>query len=300
MNSRVMLIDGNSIGFASHQTRPLTYDGQQVQAIYGFIRTLKKLKQKFPAYQPIVLWDGISWRYNIYSDYKGNRKDPKVELMKAEYKKQKPTIQEACQYLNIQQVTVANYEADDLAAIYAVKIAEQGGNVILVSGDKDWLQIVRPKVSWYDPIRDKTCTLLDFESVTGCSSPNQFVDLKCLMGDTSDNIKGVGGLGEVRAHNLLNEYNSVDNFLNMSFNEEELNAMSRYNREFWLHGREKYEFNKKLVKLCNQESRPSPEGSNIIVGRFEADKFENLCYNLGFLSIAKEVETYNLYFGENK
>ena len=120
------------------------------------------------------------------------------------------------------------------------------------------------------------------------------------MGDASDNIKGVGGLGEARARTLLSQYKSVDNFLNMSFDTNDLNNMKSYYKTFYLSGREKYEFNKKLVKLCDQENRPSPEGCNIIVGEFNADKFEDLCYELGFLSIAREIETYKLYFGENK
>ena len=80
--TNVMLIDGNSIGFASHQSTKLTYNNESVQAIFGFIKTLKRLKERFRDYEPIILWDGESWRYQLYSDYKGNRKDPKTELMK--------------------------------------------------------------------------------------------------------------------------------------------------------------------------------------------------------------------------
>lgn len=299
--SNFMLIDGNSIGFACQQANKLSYNGEPVQALFGFIKTLKRLKERFVGYTPIVLWDGHSWRYDIYPDYKGNRKDPKTELMKIEYKKQYPAINKMLQLLGVMQVTVGNYEADDLAYIYAEKMLKHG-KVVLVSGDKDWLQIVQPNVVWYDPIRDRSCATLDFDSFTGCENPRAFVDKKCLIGDSSDNIKGVGGIGEVKALALLKEYGCVDNFLQQKFTEDELKCLCKPVRALYTNesgSADRLHQNRKLMKLGTKET-PKPEGMNIINGNQNLDEFEEFCMNYGFSSIAMEIDDYKRLFGDKK
>lgn len=299
--TNVMLIDGNSIGFASHQSTKLTYNNEPVQAIFGFIKTLKRLKERFRDYEPIILWDGESWRYQLYSDYKGNRKDPKTELMKIEYKKQIPAIKEAIKLLGIKQVCVSNYEADDLGYIFATKLVAAGNKIILITGDKDWLQMVQPGVMWYDPIRDRKCNYLDFVDFTGCDSIQGFIDKKCLMGDTSDNIKGVGGIGETRALDLVQVYGTVQCFLERDFSEEEINAMPKYLRDFKLNtnkGIDKYYENVKLMAL-NTDSRPKPVNKQIINGELNFDRFEEFCFEHGFSSIRLELNSYKNLFGAN-
>lgn len=298
--TNVMLIDGNSIGFASHQSNKLTYDGKPVQAIFGIIKTLKRLKEIYMDYQPIVLWDGHSWRYDVYTDYKGNRKDPKMELMKQEYKSQSQDIFKALQLLGVKQVTVGNYEADDLGYLFAKKFVSNG-KVVLISGDKDWLQMVQPGVFWHDPIRERKCTFQTFSDFTGCDNAQAFVDKKCLMGDTSDNIKGVGGIGENRALNLVQIYGNVELFLERDFEQDEIEALPKYYKEFLQNtnqGIDKYKQNRVLMDLSTPQ-RPKPEGVNVVDGVFDIDGFEEFCMEHGFSSIKVDLETYKKLFGGN-
>lgn len=298
--AKIMLIDGNSIGFANHQANNLTYDGQPVQAIFGFIKTLKRLKEMFRDYDLIVLWDGISWRYNFYSEYKANRKDPKIERMKAEYKKQQPAIKRAIELLGISQITAKNLEADDLGAILSKKYSDLGNEVLLVTGDKDWIQLINNKVTWFDPIRDRQCNLSNLEDFTGCKNIKQFVDLKCLTGDTSDNVKGVGGIGENRAKAFLQQYDNVEKFIGTNFSDQEVDGWNKYLRDFYKNtnsGIDKYYSNYKLMAL-NLDNIPKPESIDIVAGKQNFDDFIDFCAEYGFASIRIEINAFINLFGK--
>lgn len=298
--AKIMLIDGNSIGFANHQANNLTYDGQPVQAIFGFIKTLKRLKEMFRDYDLIVLWDGISWRYNFYSEYKANRKDPKIERMKAEYKKQQPAIKRSIELLGINQITAKNLEADDLGAILSKKYSDLGNEVLLVTGDKDWIQLINNKVTWFDPIRDRQCNLSNLEDFTGCKNIKQFVDLKCLTGDTSDNVKGVGGIGENRAKAFLQQYDNVEKFIGTNFSDQEVDGWNKYLRDFYKNtnsGIDKYYSNYKLMAL-NLDNIPKPESIDIVAGKQNFDDFIDFCAEYGFASIRIEINAFINLFGK--
>lgn len=298
--AKIMLIDGNSIGFANHQANNLTYDGQPVQAIFGVIKTLKRLKETFRDYEPIVLWDGISWRYNFYSEYKANRKDPKIERMKAEYEKQRPAIKRAIELLGISQITAKNLEADDLGAILSKKYSDLGNEVLLVTGDKDWIQLINNKVTWFDPIRDRQCNLSNLEDFTGCKNIKQFVDLKCLTGDTSDNVKGVGGIGENRAKAFLQQYDNVEKFIGTNFSDQEVDGWNKYLRDFYKNtnsGIDKYYSNYKLMAL-NLDNIPKPESIDIVAGKQNFDDFIDFCAEYGFASIRIEINAFINLFGK--
>lgn len=298
--AKIMLIDGNSIGFANHQANNLTYDGQPVQAIFGFIKTLKRLKEMFRDYDLIVLWDGISWRYNFYSEYKANRKDPKIERMKAEYKKQQPAIKRSIELLGINQITAKNLEADDLGAILSKKYSDLGNEVLLVTGDKDWIQLINNKVTWFDPIRDRQCSLSNLEDFTGCKNIKQFVDLKCLTGDTSDNVKGVGGIGENRAKAFLQQYDNVEKFIGTNFSDQEVDGWNKYLRDFYKNtnsGIDKYYSNYKLMAL-NLDNIPKPESIDIVAGKQNFDGFIDFCAEYGFASIRIEINAFINLFGK--
>ena len=295
-----MLIDGNSIGFANQRANRLTYNGQEVQALYGVIRTLKKLKQENPFYQQIVLWDGHSWRYDTCPDYKANRKDAATLIVKSHYTKQMPAIKKAISLLGIQQITIGNLEADDLAAVFTNQFHQQGKKVMLVSGDKDWLQLVREGVFWYDPIRDRRCNHLQLEALTGCKNVKQFQDFKCLTGDTSDNIKGVGMLGDNRALQLFSDFGDVETFLACEFTDEQVKEFPKYLSDFYTNrkgGRDKYYANKKLMVL---DPSLFPKAVNVVVeeGKRDFEAFELLCMEHGFASIRREMLEFIGIFGE--
>jgi len=225
MAKHIQLIDGNSIAHANHNGAVLTMggpSGMQVQAIFGFLRSLKAMLEKDPG-EPVVLWDGkAQWRLDIFDGYKGNRtqRDPKQEAHHAAFKKQTPIIEKAVALLGVKQVRSPLLEADDLAkhfvaalvAANKLKALADRTRITLVSGDKDWLQLVQEDVEWFDPIRDRRVTTANFFEFTGYMTPAEFVEGKCLQGDTSDNIPGIYKLGETTAQQLLARWKTIERF----------------------------------------------------------------------------------------
>ena len=211
-----ILTDGNSIGYANHHATTLSVGGQQTQAILGFIKTMRQLRMSYPTASILVLWDGkAEFRYDLHPGYKGDRHStPKQEAEHQAYKSQVPHIQRALQLLGISHVVCYNLEADDLAGVFVPRFtAKPDGEVLLVSGDCDWQQLVRERVVWRD-LRsdDRIVNIHNFFEKTGYKTPYAFLEGKCLHGDNSDCISGVGGIGEGTAPLLLAEHGSVRNF----------------------------------------------------------------------------------------
>ncbi|MCG5512783.1 5'-3' exonuclease H3TH domain-containing protein [Ectothiorhodospira shaposhnikovii] len=211
--SNILIVDGNNIGFAAQTGgAKLSVGGRDVRSIFGFLKTLRMLAQAHSDYYPIVLWDGKdNWRFKVYPEYKGNRnKDSKMAQAKEAWSEQKSDLQQALRLLGVAQCFPEQAEADDVAGLLVRKRA--GRKAILVTGDKDWVQLVSNDVRWYDPIRDRWCFPSNFAEFTGYASARQFLDGKALTGDSSDNIKGVGGIGEKGAQELMMQYGSVEAF----------------------------------------------------------------------------------------
>jgi 5'-3' exonuclease len=158
---RYLLIDGPNMLHAANNAKKLTVGTTEVTAIYNFIRMLRPLIATYPTATPVVLWDGASWRHMKFPDYKQNRKkdDTAAAVKQREaYEsamKQLPAIKKALELMGIAQVKATNMEADDLAAILGDRYVSQGAKVVLVSGDKDWIQLVGPSMIWFDPIKDR-------------------------------------------------------------------------------------------------------------------------------------------------
>jgi 5'-3' exonuclease len=285
--STVLLIDGNALGFASQlgMTR-LSNGDQATHAILGFLTTLRKLTLPPTANRlPIVLWDGeASWRKDLLPSYKANRRDdPKKIKVKDEYKSQSPFIRQSLIHLGIDQMLSMSCEADDLAGAYARLLSAKGHDVELITGDQDWLQMVSPKVSWHDPIRDRKVDVMNFEDFTDYPSTKQFLEAKALQGDTSDNIKGVGGIGKVGAKKLLERFGSVEAMLE---SEEKVPVA-------WQRLRERpapFYRNMDLMRLDGRH--PSIKERKIIKGRWNREAFENLCNELAFMSISKNLDSW--------
>lgn len=217
MADHILLIDGSNITHANHNGTPLTANGMQVQAIFGVIRSLRAMLEK--AYDnplPIVLWDGrAQFRFGLYPDYKGNRDpgDLKAEQSRQAYQKQVPFLRKGLEFLGVAQALHLEREADDLAAYFSDAYAAQGKRVTLVSGDKDWIQLVKPGVTWFDPIRDRQVTHATLLDMTGYASVESFVDGKTLEGDDSDFIEGIEDMGPKTAQLFLAKWGTVNRFL---------------------------------------------------------------------------------------
>ena len=211
MPQKVCLIDGSGYIFrAFYGLPPLTApDGTPVNAVYGFINMFLKLTGKINCDYCLVLFDAKrqNYRNDIYPDYKGTRKETPEELIP-----QFPIIREAVEALNLNYLEMEGYEADDLIATYTEQAINEGMEVVVVSGDKDLMQLIRPGVEFYDPMKDKFFTPEDVKEKFGVY-PDKVVDVQALSGDSIDNIPGVPGIGPKTAAQLVNEYGSLEDVL---------------------------------------------------------------------------------------
>ncbi|GGH14785.1 DNA polymerase I [Paenibacillus segetis] len=212
---KLILIDGNSIIYrAFFAMPPLTNSkGLHTNAVYGFTNMLLRLIQEEKPSHILVAFDAgkETFRHEGYKDYKGGREKTPHELSE-----QFPLMRELLESFGIAWFELSGYEADDIIGTISKKGEESGRQVLIVTGDKDMLQVVsdnvkvaltRKGISEVEPYGPK-----EIEERYGLR-PEQIIDLKGLMGDTSDNIPGVPGIGEKTALKLLHQYGSVEEVL---------------------------------------------------------------------------------------
>lgn len=299
--TKYLLIDGNSIAFAANSGTKLTVGATEVQGIYGVLRTMRAKMAVFGHHKPIILWDGASWRKLINSEYKANRdKDPKnihekrLMLTKDSLKKQAPYIRQGLSFLGISQVSALNMEADDLAGILVERYEKTAENIILLSGDRDWIQLIGPKTIWIDPIHDRKITLATMKEKYGVDTPSQFLEMKALMGDAGDNLPGVGGIGEKGAVEFLNTYGSFDNFFQqVSFGQIDIKSLPKKYRDLVEDEQKALNFSMNL-KLMDLRTTARPDPINLVVNNGTPDikKFREFCDLLLFRSITEQLENW--------
>ena len=204
----VYLIDGTAyIHRAYHAIRSLSNSkGFPTNAVFGFTRMLIKLIQdKSPEYVAMFFDSkGPTFRHEIFSDYKANR-PPMADDMAVQI----PFIKDVTRGFNIPIYEMSGYEADDLIGTVAQKAVTQGFSVIMVTGDKDFVQLVTDRITIWDPMKDET---IDHETVVRKNGlePGQMLDVLGLAGDSSDNIPGVPGVGPKTATTLLKSFSNMD------------------------------------------------------------------------------------------
>ncbi|HKL01189.1 MAG TPA: DNA polymerase I [Desulfotignum sp.] len=206
---KIFLIDGSAFLYrAFHAIQSLsTAQGHPTNATFGFTRILMKLiREKNPVYAA-VFFDvkGPTFRHKLYEAYKANRPPMPDELAV-----QIPDIRRMIAALNIPIVQKTGYEADDLVGTFARMAQDQGFEVVMVTGDKDFIQLISDHCILWDPMKD---TVMDPDAVRADMDiePAQFVDVLGLAGDASDNIPGVKGVGIKTAVKLVAEFGSIDN-----------------------------------------------------------------------------------------
>ncbi len=208
MNSEVYLIDGSAYIYrAYHAITPLTTSqGLPTHAVYGFFNILRRiLREKNPLYLAVAYDSrGPVFRHEMYSAYKANR-----TVMPEDLQVQIPYIKDLVRAFNICSFEIPGVEADDIIASAARQLSRQGHKVIVVSGDKDLLQLVGDQVIIWDPMLDR---VMDSQAVQDKYnvSPDQLLDLFALIGDSSDNIPGVPGIGPKTAEILINQYGTLE------------------------------------------------------------------------------------------
>lgn len=211
-----ILVDGNNLGYAAQAGRPeADAAGRPVHAIAGVLRKLAYLHKSYPASLPVVLWDAPSlWRTRVYPEYKAQRDaTPEQRQRRAEWQLQRPRLQCVLALVGLPQLEAPQAEADDIAAQLAPRLARHGA-VLLYTSDRDWWQLVEPRVLWRratkPPLR---VSHADFAARTGHASPEAYRDAKLIAGDAGDNVPGLPGFGERIAQRLLAEFGSLDTAL---------------------------------------------------------------------------------------
>jgi DNA polymerase-1 len=209
---RLYLIDGSSQMYrAYHAIRGLTGpDGNSTNAVYGFVTMLRKLINDHQPQYIAASFDlaGPTFRDEIVTDYKANRAP-----MPGDLAQQIPWVHEACEAMGVPILTSRRYEADDVIGTLATKAAAQGFEVAIVTGDKDFFQLVHDGIKVYNPKEEGTWFDAGAVKEKFGVAPEQVVDVLALMGDSIDNIKGVPGIGEKGARDLIAIYGDLENLL---------------------------------------------------------------------------------------
>jgi len=209
---RVFLIDGSSQMYrAYHAIHGLTGpDGKSTNAVYGFSTMLRKLIADHSPEYLAASFDlaGRTFRDELFAEYKANRSPMPPDLAE-----QVPLVHEACQALGVPILTYERFEADDVIGTLAKQATEAGFEVAIVTGDKDFFQLVSDGIKVYNP-KDEG-TWYDAAGVVEKWGvrPDQVVDVLALMGDSIDNIKGVPGIGEKGARELISTYGDLESLL---------------------------------------------------------------------------------------
>lgn len=285
---KIFLIDGSGFIYrAFHALPPLTRkDGTPIGAVYGFVKAIRALQQRINSGYLAVVFDAgkKTFRNDLYPEYKAHRPPTPEELIP-----QFPIVREAVKALNIAAVESDGYEADDVIATYAKKAKEEGLEVVIVSSDKDLMQLIDDKVSMYDALKSRSIGEEEVVKKFGVA-PDKVIDAQALIGDSSDNIPGVAGIGVKTAAQLINEYGSLDNLLEHA---EEIPQKKR--RETLLASKDIAKLSYELVKLCDdvpvamplEEMKNKPVDEKTLAEFFKEQGFHGL---LAKMDLPKEKE----------
>lgn len=243
---KLVLIDGNSLFNRAFYSTPLSFtnsDGIPTNAIYGFTTMLFKAIIDIKPTRLAVAFDlrAPTFRHKMYSDYKGNRKGMPEELAV-----QVPLIKSMLAAMGIKYYELEGYEADDILGTIAKKIPEE---THIVTGDYDYLQLIDDSTTIY--ITKKGLSNLECNNKSTLFEdkglvPSQIIDMKSLMGDSSDNIPGVKGVGEKTALNLLNKYNTLDGVY------ENIDEIKGKLKEKLVNDKEKAYLSYELATICTE------------------------------------------------
>ncbi|HCP00211.1 MAG TPA: DNA polymerase I, partial [Rhodospirillaceae bacterium] len=215
--ARLYLVDGSGFIFRAFHSSPLDVfkrsDGIHTNAVNGYVNMLLKLIDRAHDDGALdymaVIFDAArkNFRNDIYPEYKANRDDPPEEL-----RPQFALVREATEAFGLPAIQLEGFEADDLIATYAREAEALGIETVVVSSDKDLMQLVRNRVHMLDPMKDIVIgedEVMDKFGVT----PDKVVDVQSLAGDSTDNVPGVPGIGVKTAALLINEYGDLDTLL---------------------------------------------------------------------------------------
>lgn len=209
--TKICLIDGSGYIFRAFYALPpmSAPDGTPINAVYGIMMMFMRLLNKIKCDGYVVVFDAKreNFRNKIFPQYKANRAAV-PELLIPQF----DIIHQAVEAMNLPWIMQEGYEADDLIASYSQAALQKNWDVVIVSADKDLMQLIQPHVEFYDGMKDKFFTPSDVQEKFGVL-PDKVVDVQALAGDTTDNIPGVPGIGLKTAAELINQFGSLQNVL---------------------------------------------------------------------------------------
>lgn len=290
MTETFLIIDGYSLAFRAFFGMPDTMrdpKGEPVHAVYGFFSVLFNRITSLNARYVAVAWDiGRPWREEIFPDYKVGRQDidPAVEV---QVERMKPVLTA----MQIAQYGVEGYEADDIMATLALQAGAHGGfQTIILSGDRDMFGVIDPTTTILYPTRAMNdAEVYDAERLFARwgIAPKQVADFKAMVGDSSDNIPGVRGIGEKGAAKLLAEYSTLDSIYT---NVEQIRPDRT--RNALIAGRDSAYLSQKLATLIADVPTITFEPLQCAL-QYEYSMVEPLWDDLGFQRLRERMPTKN-------
>ncbi|MCI5045166.1 MAG: DNA polymerase I [Aquisalinus sp.] len=288
---RLYLVDGSSYIFrAYHALPPLTRksDGMPVGAVSGFCNMLWKLladvnddavKEMGTPTHFAVIFDhsSHSFRNDLYSEYKANRDAPPEDL-----RPQFGLIRDAVRAFGLPCIEMEGYEADDLIATYAQSADKEGAETVIISSDKDLMQLITDNTTMYDTMKSRKIGRAEVIDKFGVE-PEKMIDLQALTGDSVDNIPGVPGIGPKTAAQLLDEYETLENLL-----EQADGIKQKKRRENLIEFAEDARLSKELVTLKTDVPDVEPE-SGFAVTPLPHDQLVSFLEVMEFTTLTKRV-----------
>ena len=292
---KLVAIDGNSImnrAFYGIMNSKLlmTTDGIYTNAIYGFLTILlKMINDENPDYLCVAFdLKAPTFRHKKYADYKGTRKGMPDEL-----RVQMPIIKDVLRAMNITICELEGYEADDIIGTLSKKAEEEGIKALLLTGDKDYLQLATKNVT----VRIPTTKMGNTESTDYTPEvikekygidPIQFIQIKGLMGDSSDNIPGVPGVGEKTAFSLITKYHDLDNIYNSLDEGKELEGIKGKLKEKLIENRELAFLSRDLGTIFKEVPLDFDIG-DLEIRKYNSSKLYNLFVRLQFKNFIEKL-----------
>lgn len=283
MKDEIYLIDGSAYIYrAYHAIAPLTNSkGVATNAVLGFIKMVHKLINENSPHYLAIAFDskGPVFRHDLYREYKANRPPMPDDL-----REQLPLIKKFVAASNILMLEKTGVEADDILASIAKKYSELGHKVVIVSGDKDLLQLVDDKVTMFDPMKNKVIDRGEVEKKYGVQ-PEQLLDFFALVGDSADNVPGVPGVGPKTAEKLIASHGSLDGL----YKQVETLKKSKMKDKI-IDNREMAYLSKQLIDLKRDVDVPET-AAEFSIQVPDDDLLAELYAELEFASLLKTIDT---------
>ena len=293
MENCLLVFDGHALLYRAYHAFPdLTApDGRLVNAVYGFTRIMLTVLRRYDPQYLAVAFDHPTktFRHDKFAEYKANRVEMPDEL-----KTQSQLVREMVKNLNIPQFELAGYEADDLIGTLAAQVQQQGQlSVVIVTGDKDLLQLVNDSVHVFIPKRGQKGEDIEYDRPQVQKkmgvTPDRVVELKALMGDASDNVPGVRGIGQKTAQKLIAEFGNLER-LYQAVGEESAGQQQPLLKGSVLEklkaGRDSAFASRELVKI-DTHAPIKLELADCLVSGYDKEQAVKLFEELGFRSLVK-------------